>query len=239
VYNARLEIDDVSLMAVNTDNLFKLIAFDLDGTLVDSAPDITNAVNGMLVELNLPPRNVEQVRHYLGNGIDWLARRALTGELWGEPHADLFEQALPKLLIHYAQNNGQRTVIYPGVIEALELFQRRGIALACITNKKGEFTEPLLNRLNMRRYFDAVVSGDDFIKRKPDPAPLLHVMRQLGVTAEQTLMVGDSVTDVKTGRAAGTAVAAVSYGYNHGENIADARPDWVIDSLTEICTILQ
>ncbi|MBN1379209.1 MAG: phosphoglycolate phosphatase [Gammaproteobacteria bacterium] len=220
-------------------NPFKLIAFDLDGTLVDSAPDIAQAVNGMLAELGLPPRSVEQVRHYLGNGVDWLAKRALTGQLWHEPEPKLFQEALSKLLIHYAQNNGQRTVIYPGVIEALEYARGRGIALACITNKKGEFTQPLLEFLDLRHYFDLVISGDDFVERKPDPAPLLYAMQQLGALPEETLMVGDSVTDVKTGRAAGAAVAAVTYGYNHGDNIADAKPDWVIDSLAEIRTILQ
>lgn len=216
---------------------FRLIAFDLDGTLVDSAPDITRAVNGMLEELGMPSCAVEQVRHYLGNGVDWLTKRALTRELWQEPDQELFELALPKLLAHYARNNGQDTEVYPGVIETLNYFKQEGVAMACITNKKSEFTRPLLKFLNLNHFFDVVLSGDDCVARKPDPAPLLHVMRELSVSTEQTLMVGDSVTDVKTGRAAGVMVAAVSYGYNHGENIVKAGPDWVIDSLTEICTI--
>jgi phosphoglycolate phosphatase len=173
----------------------------------------------------------------LGNGVDWLAKRALTGELWAEPPAELFKQALPKLLTHYAQNNGKRTEIYPGVIETLDFCRQQGVVMACITNKKGEFTEPLLDYLNIRHYFNVVVSGDDFVERKPDPRPLQYVMQQVGVVPGETLMVGDSVTDVKTARAAGTAVAAVNYGYNHGGDISDAEPDWVIDSLIEICTI--
>lgn len=224
-------------MQVNRKFPFKLVAFDLDGTLVDSAPDIVYAVNGMLAELGRPPRSIDQVRHYLGNGVDWLAKRALTGELWAEPPDELFQQALPKLLAHYARNNGKRTEIYPGVIETLDFCRQQGVVMACITNKKGEFTEPLLDYLNMRHYFNVVVSGDDFVERKPDPRPLQYVMHQLGVMPGDTLMVGDSVTDVKTARAAGTAVAAVNYGYNHGGNISDAGPDWVIDSLIEICTI--
>ena len=218
---------------------YKLIAFDLDGTLVDSAPDIANAVNSMLNELGLPQRSVDEVRHYLGNGVDWLAKRSLTGELWREPEPRLLEQALPRLLVHYADNNGQNTEVYPGAIELLELAKEQGIALACVTNKKGEFTLPLLDTLNLRQYFEIVISGDDFPERKPDPAPLHYIMRKMRVGPEETLMVGDSITDVQTGRAAGVAVAAVSYGYNHGDNITDADPDWVIDSLTELCTILQ
>ena len=163
----------------------------------------------------------------------------MTGELWSEPDPELLQQALPKLLVHYARNNGLHTEIYPGVLEALQFARERGLALACVTNKKGEFTRPLLDKLDMARFFDIVLSGDDLEQRKPDPEPLCYAMRQTGVSAGRTLMVGDSVTDVKTGRAAGAAVAAVSYGYNHGENIADAEPDWVIDSMLEICTILQ
>ena len=218
---------------------FQLITFDLDGTLVDSAPDIAFAVDNMLAELDLPPRGVEQVRHFLGNGVDWLTKRALTGELWTEPAADLLDQARERLLFHYGQINDERTEIYPGVFEALEFAQQAGLALACLTNKKRQFTEPLLQNLELERFFGILVCGDDLPQCKPDPAPLNFIMQQSQVAETETLMIGDSITDVKTARAAGTAVAAVSYGYNHGENIAEAEPDWVIDSMLEICTILQ
>lgn len=216
---------------------YKLIAFDLDGTLVDSAPDIAAAVDGMLLELGRMPLGIEPVRHFLGNGVERLTKRVLTGEMWAEPPAALFEQALTCLLRHYESNNGHRTLVYPGAAEILSALQAAGIRLCCITNKKRRFTEPLLADLQLLGYFDFLVCGDDLVANKPDPMALLHAISQAGVDAPETLMVGDSVTDVKTARAAGVRVVAVSYGYNHGEDIREAGPDWVVDSLAGICTI--
>lgn len=218
---------------------FKLIVFDLDGTLVDSAPDIAFAVDSMLAELGMAPRGVEQVRHFLGNGVEWLAKRALTGELWAEPEPELLQKAKTRLLYHYGQINGERTKLYPGVTEVLAYAQHLSIQLACLTNKNRQFTEPLLAAMNLQQQFQFISCGDDSLERKPDPAPLQRIMQQAGVDSFAALMVGDSITDVKTARNAGTAVVGVSYGYNHGEPISDAEPDWVIDSMLEIRAILD
>lgn len=218
---------------------FQLVAFDLDGTLVDSAPDIAGAVNAMLAEFDRPPRSVDEVRHFLGNGVEWLTRRALTGELWAEPDPALLAPAHERLLFHYSRINGEGTRVYPGVFETLDVLHRAGVTAACLTNKNRRFTEPLLAALDLADRFEVVVCGDDLPEKKPDPAPLQQVMSRAGADADRTLMVGDSVTDVRTARAAGTAVAGVTYGYNHGEPIAAADPDWVVDSLTEIRTILR
>lgn len=217
---------------------FELIVFDLDGTLVDSAPDIAFAVNSMLAELNQPQRSVEEIRHFLGNGVEWLTKRALTGEMWAEPDSEILAQARDRLLFHYGQINGDRTTVYPGVMEFLQEAKAVGIKLACLTNKNREFTEPLLRSMGLEAYFTEVVCGNDLPERKPDPLPLKTIMQRAGITEAKTMMVGDSITDVKTARAANAAVAAVSYGYNHGENIADAKPDWVIDSMLGIRNLL-
>lgn len=218
---------------------YKLVALDLDGTLVDSAPDVAVAVDSMLVDLGREPLGVERVRGYIGNGVEVLAKRALTGEMWADPPESLYAQAMDRLLLHYAANNGKRSVIYPGVEDTLARLRTAGLSLCCVTNKKRRFTGPLLDDLGLLTFFDLLVCGDDLAQRKPHPLPLWHAMQQSGVSPEETVMVGDSVTDVKTARAAGVKVAAVSYGYNHGQDICTAEPDWVIDSLAGICTILR
>lgn len=218
---------------------YKLIAVDLDGTLVDSAPDVAFAVDSMLVDLGREPLGVERVRGYIGNGVEVLAKRALTGQMWAEPPASLYTQAMERLLLHYAANNGKRSAIYPGVTDTLRGLRTAGLKVCCVTNKKRQFTDPLLDDLQLSPFFDQVICGDDLPHRKPHPLPLWHAMEKSGASSAETIMVGDSVTDVKTARAAGVKVAAVSYGYNHGQDIRKAEPDWVIDSFAGICTILR
>jgi phosphoglycolate phosphatase len=157
--------------------------------------------------------------------------------MWAEPPPALFEQALACLLQHYESYNGHRTAVYPEAGETLARLKAAGIRLCCITNKKRRFSEPLLADLQLLAYFDFLVCGDDLPVNKPDPLTLRHAMQRAETGPDETLMVGDSVTDVKTARAAGVRVVAVSYGYNHGEDIRAAGPDWVVDSLAGICTI--
>lgn len=217
----------------------ELIVFDLDGTLVDSAPDIASSIDAALQSLGLPPCGLEQAQRYLGNGVERLVKRALTGDMWGEPEHALYVEALARFLNLYDESNGRHTKVYPDVLEALGLLRKAGIRLCGLTNKKRRFTEPLLQAKGLAAFFEFWVCGDDLGRQKPDPAPLLHVMQRLGVAAAATWMVGDSATDVATARAAGVRILAVSYGYNHGRDIRDAKPDVVVDSLLQICTILD
>jgi phosphoglycolate phosphatase len=217
----------------------ELIVFDLDGTLVDSAPDIAHSIDTMLVSMGLPVRGLEQVQRYLGNGAERLVKRALTGDMWQEPEQSLYSQALVRFLSLYGESNGRYTSIYPGVREALELLRAAGIRLCGLTNKKRCFTESLLKAKGLDGFFEFWVCGDDLNRQKPDPEPLLHAMGRLGVSAVATWMVGDSATDVATARAAGVKILAVSYGYNHGRDIRETKPDDVVDSLLQICTILH
>lgn len=217
----------------------KMILLDLDGTLVDSVPDLAYSVDVMLERLGLPKRGEAQVRRWVGNGVERLVGRALTGTMDGAPDPALFERALPLFMEIYAANTSARSVLYPGVREGLDYLRAAGYRLGCVTNKPGRFTEPLLRALGIRDYFELVVSGDTLSRKKPDPEPLLHAARHFGVRPDEALMVGDSVSDVKAARAAGFRVVCVSYGYNHGMDIRAAQPDAVIDSLVQLRELLE
>jgi phosphoglycolate phosphatase len=216
-----------------------MILIDLDGTLVDSVPDLAYCIDAMMQRLGRPPRGEAAVRNWVGNGVERLVQRALTGQLVGEPEAAGFERALPIFLELYRANTSGRSRLYPGVREGLDYLKAAGYPLGCITNKAARFTEPLLRDMGVRDYFDLVVSGDTLPRRKPDPLPLLHAAEHFGVKPGDALMVGDSVSDVQAARAAGFAIVCMSYGYNHGVDIRTAAPDAVLDSLIEIRGVLE
>lgn len=217
----------------------EMILIDVDGTLVDSVPDLAWCVDEMMQQLDMPTHGEAKVRNWVGNGVERLVRRALIGRLEGEPDAALFEKAYPIFLELYAENTSKRSVLYPGVFEGLDYLRAADYKLGCVTNKAARFTEPLLRDLGVADYFAIIVSGDTLPQSKPDPAPLLHAAEFFGVKPAQSLMVGDSVSDVKAARAAGFQIVCMSYGYNHGEDIRDAGPDAVIDTLTEIRGLLE
>ncbi len=217
----------------------KMILIDVDGTLVDSVPDLSYCVDEMLRRLGRPPRGEARVRNWVGNGVERLVRRALIGALDGEPPEAEFGRAYPIFLELYRDNTSKRSRLYSGIREGLDYLRSAGYRLGCVTNKVAEFTEPLLRDLGVREHFEIVVSGDTLPRKKPDPLPLLHAAEYFGVRAQDALMVGDSVSDVKAARAAGFQIVCMSYGYNHGVDIRDAAPDAVIDSLIEIRGLLQ
>jgi phosphoglycolate phosphatase len=211
-----------------------MILCDLDGTLVDSVPDLAFCVDETMKALGLPLRGEARVRTWVGNGVDRLVKRALTGEMEAEPDAALFARAMALYSDLYQANAAVRSRLFPGVQEGLDCFKSMGIRLGCVTNKAARFTEPVLRELGVRDFFDVVVSGDTLPQKKPHPAPLLHAAAALAVPAERALMLGDSRHDVDAARAAGFTVVCVSYGYNHGEDIRTAGPDAVIDSFMEL-----
>jgi len=217
----------------------EMILIDVDGTLVDSVPDLAFCVDTMLQQLGRPAQGERAVRNWVGNGVQRLVERALTGELDGKPDAADFERAYPVFLDLYANNTSQRSCLYPGVREALDRLKANGYPLGCVTNKAAQFTKPLLTELGVADYFSIVISGDTLPVKKPDPGPLLHAAVHFGVAPEAALMIGDSVSDVTAARAAGFQIVCLSYGYNHGADIRDARPDAVIDTMTEILPLLE
>ncbi len=215
-----------------------MILIDLDGTLIDSVPDLAYSVDAMLARLGRPPRGEAAVRNWVGNGVERLVQRALSGTLDGEAPATQLAEALPIFMEIYAQNTSGRSVAYPGVREGLDYLSGAGYLLSCVTNKAAQFTLPLLRDLGLLDYFGIVVSGNTLSEKKPHPAPLLHATAHFGVAPADALMIGDSVSDVTAARAAGFRIICTNYGYNHGRDIREANPDAVIDSFTQLRALI-
>jgi len=215
------------------------VLIDLDGTLIDSVPDLAYCVDEMMKRLDMPVRGEAAVRNWVGNGVERLVQRALINAIDGEPDPELYARALPIFKELYAQNTSQRSVVYPGVMEGLEWLRANGYRIGCVTNKAEAFTVPLLKDKGLYDYFEVVVSGDTCSRKKPDPEPLLHAAQQMGVAPDHALMIGDSKSDVKAARAAGFRIFCVPYGYNHGEDIRHYAPDVVIDSFADLPEYLK
>ncbi len=212
----------------------RLVMFDLDGTLMDSVPDLAAAVDKMLMLLGREPAGIERVRDWVGNGSRVLVRRALAGGLNHDGVADeLADEALALFMQAYAGGH-ELTAVYPGVRECLDWLREREVKLAIITNKPAQFIEPLLEEKGLTGYFDWLVGGDTLPQQKPDPAALFWVMDKAGVAPGESLFVGDSRNDVRAAKAATVRCVALTYGYNHGEPIADEQPVLVLDDLREL-----
>jgi len=212
----------------------KLIMIDVDGTLVDSVPDLAYCIDEMMQKLGLQKWGEVKVRHWVGNGIPKLVERALTGELEGRPKKEVFDIAYPIFLDLYEDNTAERSYLYDGVREGMDYLKSQGYQLGCVTNKSEQFTHPLLKVLGIFNDFNIIISGDTLAKRKPDPMPLLYCSEHFKLKPEECLMLGDSVSDVKAARAAGFDIICMSYGYNHGNDIGDENPDLVIDSMNQL-----
>lgn len=219
------------LEAVLDGQLPRLVMFDLDGTLVDSVPDLAAAVDSMLLQLGRPAAGIERVRNWVGNGSRVLVRRALAGQLEHSRVSEAeTESALALFMDAYAGSH-TLTRVYPGVRECLDWLAARDVPLAVITNKPSQFVTPLLEEKGLHGYFRWMVGGDSLPQQKPDPAALLWVMEKAGVSPEQSLFVGDSRNDVLAARAAGVRCVGLTYGYNHGRPIAEEAPEQVLDDL--------
>ncbi len=223
-----------TLLNVSGGKLPKLMMFDLDGTLVDSIPDLAAATDAMLLQLGRVPAGIDKVRNWVGNGAPVLVRRALADDF--DHHAITAEQEAEALAVFMqAYGSGYAlTSLYPGVLDTLATLQKLGIKLALVTNKPEKFLPELLAETQMSGFFQWIVGGDTLPQKKPDPAGLLWVMQQAGVTPDQCLFVGDSRNDVQAAHAANVACVAVTYGYNYGEPISADNPALVVDDLREL-----
>ncbi len=205
-----------------------LIIYDLDGTLVNSLPDIIHAVNLMRSQLSLSSLESGYISSGIGKGRGSLMKKIMSDapELI-EQSTSLFEQC-------YQASNGVYSKVFPGVEPFLQKVRNKNIIQAVVTNKLTELAEILITNQGLGDYFSSISGVDTFKECKPHPMPLLEVMKSFKILPEKTIMIGDSINDVTAAKSAGVRSVGVTYGYNHGDSIASAKPDWIVDRLDEL-----
>lgn len=217
---------------------YDLILFDLDGTLIETAPEIADAVNDTLVHFSRPPVTQQQVNDWIGHGTRELLIQALafTDKVPADTirHADSFQPIEAEFGKHYQARCGTRSHLYPRVRETLHALRAAGVKLAVLTNKEGRYTRTVIDAHQLAPLFDCVISGDTLPVKKPNPAGIVDCMKQFGVSSDRALFVGDSSIDVATARNAGITVWALPYGYNMGEPIEACNPDRVIPDFSAL-----
>ena len=215
----------------------RAVLIDLDGTLLDTVPDLADAANAMLAELGRLTLPTDTIRDFVGKGIPNLVGRCL-----GYPGESAAPDAVAALAVfkrHYAAVNGRKTRIYPGVLEGLRAMRAAGLKTACVTNKAAAFTEQLLAASGLAALLDMTVSGDTLPEKKPHPLPFLHICERFGIAPDEALVVGDSRNDVAGARAAGCPVFCVPYGYSEGKDVRDLGADAIVGTLEEAARRLQ
>ena len=217
----------------------RAVIVDLDGTMLDTAPDFLVAVNRMRAELSLAALDIATIMSLVGKGTENLVRSVLTIDLPPDDIERQFERALASYHAHYLAFNGNGTTIYPGVLDGLMALRNKNLRLACVTNKPIAFTLPLLDKMQLRHYFDIVYGGDSLPRKKPDPYPLLQVCTDFGLSPHQVLAIGDSSNDAQAARAAGCPVLTVPYGYNHGQSVQLIDSDGIVATLLEAADLVS
>jgi len=212
---------------------FDAVLLDLDGTLIDSAPDISMALNHALAQCGFATFDIELTRSWIGNGVDKLLERALVAANSNDLNVST-QQVKRAFFESYAKLNGQYSRVYPGVRDALTYCQQHGIKLACVTNKPSAFSAPLLADKQLLEFFPVLISGDDVEHKKPNPEMLYDAARQLAVNPGACLVVGDSENDVLAAQSANMKICAVSYGYDQGVDLTTLGIDAKIDSITNL-----
>lgn len=220
---------------------FKLIGFDLDGTLVNSLPDLALSVNAALSELDLPQAPEEFILTWIGNGAPVLIARALdwvqtqTGRSLSEAE---FEKVKDRFNFHYGENLCNVSRLYPNVKETLEALKAKGYTLAVVTNKPTKYVQPVLAAFGIDHLFSEMLGGQSLPAIKPHPGPLYYLCGKFGVEPRQLLFVGDSQNDILAAHAAGSPVVGLTYGYNYNIPISESHPDWVFDDFSQLLEIL-
>ncbi len=215
------------------------VMIDLDGTLLDTVPDLAAAAGRMLAALGLPARTQAEVRNYIGKGIPTLVQRCLQASAGAARAGVLQAEALALFEKFYCEESGRRSAVYPGVLEGLAQFRAMRLRMACVTNKAARFTVPLLDQTGLAPWFELVVSGDTLARKKPDPMQLTYICAEFALAPAEVLLIGDSANDALAARAAGCPMVCVSYGYNEGGNVHDLDCDAIVTSLFEAANILK
>lgn len=211
----------------------ELIIFDFDGTLINSMPDLTLSLNNMLAHYNLPPLTIEEATPFIGNGAKILVQRAIDFSTKDISKIE-FEEAFTLYMKSYRENTCVKTYTYPGVTDTLKYLQKKGYKLAICTNKPLVFIEPILEKLDIKQYFDHWIGEDSLSEKKPSAAPLLYLAEKGNVDIKKCLMVGDSKNDIFAAHNAEMECVGVSYGYNYNENIAEYNPTLIIDNFSDL-----
>lgn len=218
----------------------RAVCIDLDGTLLDTIPDLADAANRMLADLALAPLPEDRIRRFVGKGAEVLIQRTLEAAgIDAPPDGPVHGAARAHFYANYRRCNGSRAEVYEGVMQGLRDLREMGLKLACVTNKPGEFVGPLLQRFGIEGFFDFAIGGDTLPFKKPHPGQLLESCRRWALEPSQVLAVGDSVNDAQAARAAGMRVYLVPYGYNEGRSVRDADVDGIVSSLSELPSLIQ
>ena len=204
--------------------MIRLVLYDLDGTLVDTKKDLTQAANHMLSEAGLPPRSADEIGRYVGRGLRHLVQGCFRTE---DPVR--VEKGVAVFLEYYAHHLMDHSTLYPGAAEILDYFSRR--TQAVLTNKPDPHAKNLLDGLEVGNYFAEIVAGNSGYPKKPDPASLQALMAKYGVPASETLLIGDSAVDIETGRRAGVLTAVVAHGFSSEADLIAAQPDLLVPDL--------
>ena len=216
------------------------VLFNIDGTLLDTVPDLHAAVCAMLRDCGRPELPQEAIRSYVGRGIANLVKRVLADSLdAAEDDSPAPAEALASFRRHYARENGRRTQLFPGAREGLEAIRAKGLPMAVITNKAEAFTRPLLEMTGLAEFFSVVVSGDNLPRHKPDPMSLVWTCGRLGVSPTDALFIGDSVNDFLAARAACCRVFLLPYGYNEGRDVRELDCDAIVPSIISAASLIR
>ena len=211
---------------------------DLDGTMVDTAPDFQVAINRMREELHLAPLALDTIIDFVGKGSENLMRRVLGVDFEAGEVERRFELALQRYQHHYLQINGDHSELYAGVLDGLLAMKKGGVRLACVTNKPIAFARPLLEKKGLIDLFEVIYGGDSLAHKKPHPLPMLTVCNDFDLTPDQVVAIGDSSNDSEAARAAGCRVLTVPYGYNHGQPVQTIDTDGIVKSLLDAANLI-
>ncbi len=212
---------------------------DLDGTMLDTVPDFELALNAMRAEFHLAPITQAVIKPMVGKGSEKLIRDVLSLDFDPDRVESVYDEAMAAYQRHYLAINGERSVLFDGVIEGLQALRDMGLRLACVTNKPISFTTPLLAQKGLAPYFELVYGGDSLPKKKPDPLPLLQVCSDFDLPPPQVVAIGDSSNDAEAARAARCFVLTVPYGYNHGRPVQEIDSDGIVNSLLDAANLIR
>ena len=218
-------------------NNIKAILFDLDGTLFETAPELAEAVNLMLKDLEMAELKTNEIKRFIGRGAENLIKQSIEVSSKKDP-TPVYAYA-EKLFAHHYSLISANSFMYEGVEKSIIDLKAKDFLLGCVTNKPAIYTEALMNHSRLADFMDIIVSGDTTEKKKPDPLPILHALNQLNIEPKDAIMVGDSVVDIEAGFEAGTYIFTVPYGYQFGESIISDKVDYAMSNFSELTQIIN